>query len=79
MWKEKNFHFKYVKNILATDVTSALFLDAFMKKNLLSKKYLENLEVADLNSYKLITKWQKVRKSLQVDGRTPFVFFIGKN
>ena len=79
MWQGENTWLHYVKNIMAADVASAVFLATFLRRNSLNMRYAAALEVADLQKYKLITKEKKVRSALLDRSNMPFVFFIGKN
>ncbi len=77
--QRENTWLKYVKGIIAADVTSAVFLASYMRRLNMNKSYVSALEVIDLQKYKVIKKANKVRASLNVDKKTPFVFFVGKN
>ncbi len=79
MWQEENIWLNYVKNIIATDVSSAVFLASYLRRNNLSKKYAASLEVIDLQKYRVIKKENKVRAALADSVNMPFVFFVGKN
>ena len=79
MWNKENIWLNYVKNIIAADVTSAIFLAAFLRRNNMNKKYAASLEVIDLQRYKVIKKEYKVRAALNNALNMPFVFFVGKN
>lgn len=79
MWQRQNTWIHYVKNIIAADIASAIFLASFMRRSYMNKSYIASLEVADLQRYKLIKKKEKVRAALNDNASTPFVFFIGKN
>ena len=79
MWNRENVWLNYIKNIIAADITSAVFLATFLRKSNLSKKYAASLEVIDLQKYKIIKKEYKVRAALNDAINIPFVFFVGKN
>lgn len=79
MWQGENIWLKYVKNIIAADVTSAIFLASFLRRNNINKKYAASLEVIDLQKYKVIKKEFKVRSALNNAVNIPFIFFVGKN
>lgn len=79
MLHEENTWIHYVKNIIAADVSSAIFLASFLRRNNLKRNYASALEVVDLNSYKIYKKKNIVWAKLTNDRNTPFVFFVGKN
>lgn len=79
MWQRENTWKKYVKNIIAADVSSAVFLASYMRHTTLSRSYTAALEVIDLQRYKVITQKNKVRAAMSRYASTPFVFFVGKN
>ncbi len=79
MWQGQNTWIHYVKNIIAADISSAIFLASFLRRSNMNKSYLTHLEVIDLQRYKLITKTNKVRAALNESASTPFIFFVGKN
>lgn len=69
----------YVKNIIATDISSAVFLESYLRRTGLTKDYLLTLEVADLQKYKLIKRVDKVRAAVRERANIPFIFVICKN
>jgi hypothetical protein len=69
----------YVKNIIAADVPSAVFLASYMRYNHISKNYASAVEIIDLQKYKVIRQAPKVRAALRDRIRVPFVFMVGKN
>lgn len=79
MWNRQHIWLHYVKNIMATDMPSALFLAMFLRKNKLDKSHAGVLEVIDLHRYKVIRQKNKVRAALNDAYNKPFVFFVGKN
>ena len=79
MWERENIWLHYVKNIIAADIPSALFLATYLRQNNLNKNYAAALEVIDLQKYKVIKQKNKVRKALNDAINTPFIFFVGKN
>ena len=78
MWRENEW-MHYVKNIIAADVHSAVFLASYLRYTGISKDYASSLEVIDLQKYKLISDPDKVKKALQDRLNIPFVFVVGKN
>ena len=79
MWQEENIWLHYVKNIMAADLSSAVFLASFLRSINMTKSYVTALEVIDLQKYKVIKSKNKVRAALGTAGQTPFVFVTGKN
>ncbi len=79
MWNRQHIWLHYVKNIMAADMSSALFLAIFMRQNNMNKNHAASLEVIDLNRYKVIRQKNKVRIALNNAFNTPFIFFVGKN
>jgi hypothetical protein len=69
----------YVKNIIAADVPSAVFLASYLRYSGLTKDYACYLEIIDLQKYKIVKKPQKVRAALHDRIYIPFVFVVGKN
>lgn len=69
----------YRKDIIAADVSSALFLSNYLRNSYLNRTYIPALEVIDLQRYKLITKHVKVRIALTERMQIPFVFLACKN
>ncbi len=79
MWHEKNLWLHYVKNIIAADISSAVFLASYLRYSRISKNYAAALEIVDLQKYKVIRQENKVRVALRERVNIPFVFVIGKN
>ena len=79
MWRENNLWLHYVKNIIAADVTSAVFLASYLRRSRITRNYTSSLEVVDLQKYKVIRQENKVRIALRERTNIPFVFVIGKN
>jgi len=69
----------YVKDIIAADVYSAVFLASYLRQGTLRRSYLPALEVIDLQKYKVVTDVKKVGKALRERMHIPFVFVVGKN
>lgn len=69
----------YVKNIIAADVPSAVFLASYLRYTGISKEYAVALEIIDLQKYKVIRQAAKVRIALRERLHIPFVFVVGKN
>jgi hypothetical protein len=69
----------YVKDIIASDVYSAVLLASYMRYVKQSKTYTDSLEVIDLQKYKVLKQPVKVRQAIRERSDIPFVFVIGKN
>ena len=79
MWQENKTWLHYVKNIIAADVSSAIFLASYIRRCNISKNYASSLEIIDLQKYKVIKTDAKVRIALRERSSIPFVFVVGKN
>jgi hypothetical protein len=69
----------YVKNIIAADLSSAVFLASYLRYSGISRDYSSYLEIIDLQKYKIIKKPEKVSRALFERTKVPFVFVVGKN
>ena len=69
----------YVKDIIAADVYSAVFLASYLRQTSIKRSYIPALEVIDLQKYKVIKDVRKVRAALKERLNIPFVFVVGKN
>jgi phage terminase small subunit len=79
MWHRNQVWLHYVKNIIAADVSSAVFLASYLRYVNMSKTYAAHLEIIDLQKYKVIKDTPKIRVALRSRMNIPFVFAIGKN
>ena len=79
MWNGNNVWLHYVKNIIAADVPSAVFLASYLKYSGISKEYASSLEIIDLQKYKVVKHTPKVKQALKERMHIPFVFAVGKN
>ncbi len=79
MWRGNTVWLHYVKNIIAADVPSAVFLASYLRHTGISKDYAASLEVIDLQRYKVVSHPPKVRQALRDRLHIPFVFVVGKN
>ena len=79
MWQRNNVWLHYVKNIIAADVSSAVFLASYLRYCGMTRNYVSSLEVIDLQKYKVIKQQAKVRIALRDRVKIPFVFVVGKN
>ncbi len=70
---------QYIRNIGATDGSSARFLELYMKRISISQEYVNCLEVYDLQKYKIIKHPGKVRAALREKKNTPFIFVACRN
>jgi hypothetical protein len=69
----------YVKDIIAVDVYSAVFLASYMRYSSLNRSYVPSLEAIDLQHYKVIKKSGKLLNAIKKSASTPFIFIVGKN
>jgi hypothetical protein len=79
MWDNDNTWLRYLKNIIAADVASAVFLATYLRQVNVGMAYASCFEAMDLNKYKIIRSTKKVKAALIEHKNTPFVFFVGKN
>ena len=80
MWGRRNkVWVHYQRNILAADVYAAVFLSAYTRHAAIQKLHTWQMEVIDLQRYKLVTKPQKVNQAMKERSDEPFVFIVGKN
>lgn len=81
MWDRKNKTWVLYpnKNILATTKPDALFLMAYLRYTGISRGYVLQLEVVELQQYKVIRNPRKVYAAIREQHKTPFVFFVGRN
>ena len=79
MWNGNNVWLHYVKNIIAADISSAVFLASYLRYTGISKDYVCALEIIDIQKYKMIKRADKVRMALNERMSLPFVFVVGKN
>lgn len=79
MWNGNHVWLHYVKNIIAADVHSAVFLASYLRYTSANKDYVSALEVLDLQKYKVLKDAAKVRVALKERVKIPFVFVVGKN
>lgn len=69
----------YLHDIIAADVASGVFLAQFMRRLRITRKFIDPLEVIDLQRYRIIKKPAKVSAILNDIHNESFVFVIGKN
>ena len=79
MWNRDRVWNRYVKNIIATDKPTAIFLAAYIRRIDINKEYVSSVEIFDLQQYKVISKAAKVRGVLRDKLNQPFIFISCKN
>lgn len=80
MWSGKNrVWMHYLNDIIAADVSSAVFLSSVMKGLVRNSESARYMEIIDLQQYRVIRKFQKVKAAISTKRGIPFVFVIGKN
>lgn len=79
MWRGDQVWLHYVKNIIAADVSSAVFLASYLKYTETTRSFVSSMEVLDLQKYKVIRQENKIRMALRHGLDEPFVFLVGKN
>ena len=79
MWKQDRVWIHYVKNIIAADMGSAIFLASYLRRVGISKEYLPSLEIFDLHKYKVVKGDLKVQNALREKRGKPFIFVSCKN
>lgn len=79
MWYRDRVWIQYLKNIGATDSSSAKFLELYLKRISISKEYMPTLEIFDLQQYKVIKNTAKIKNALREKIKTPFIFVSCKN
>lgn len=79
MWQGKDAWLNYVKNIIAADVSSAIFLAGYLRRINVNKNCTASLEIIDLHRYRVITNRKKVFAAINKGINKPFVFLVGRN
>jgi hypothetical protein len=79
MWNRDRVWNRYVKNIVAVDKPTAIFLAAYIRRTDINKDYVSTIEIFDLQQYKVISKAAKVRGVLRDKLNKPFIFIACKN
>jgi len=80
MWQDRGkVWMHYLNDIIAADLYSAVFLSSYMRHSVITRHYVNFLEVVDLQRYKVIRKFPKVKAAIKDRSNIPFVFVIGKN
>lgn len=81
MWGKKNItwlHFEE-QNILACDASSALFLARYLHHVYIHRAYLQQLEVVDLQKYRIVRHPKKIYTVIREQASVPFIFVVAKN
>lgn len=80
MWSSNNkVWLHYQKDIIASDVYAAVFLSAYLRHATIQKLYSWQMEIIDLQHYKLIKHPKKVASAIRERSNESFVFIVGKN
>lgn len=79
MWYRDRVWIQYLRQIIAADMRSAVFLASYSRRLALTKDYAAALEVVDLQRYKVISDTKKVRHALRDRAHVPFIFVVCKN
>ena len=80
MWSGSNkVWLQHRKDIIAADATEGRFLADYLRFMTMSRSYVSNIEVVDLQRYRVIKETKKVRIALARRFDVPFVFITGKN
>lgn len=80
MWSGKNKTWlQFRKDIIAADIAEGIFLADYLRYLAVTRSYVQALEVADLQRYKVLKEPGKVKNALTTRFDVPFVFLIGKN
>jgi len=80
MWGKRNkVWLHYQRNIIAADVYAAVFLSAYLRHVAIQRLHTWQMEVIDLQKYKVIKHPSKVHQALKERLSIPFIFVVGKN
>ena len=80
MWSGSNkVWLQHRKDIIAAEKTDGKFLADYLRFMTLNRSYISNIEVIDLQRYRVIKEQNKVRIALAQRIDVPFVFIVGKN
>ncbi len=79
MWREPRIWNHYLNDVIATDAHSADFLYSYISYLRISKAYANNIEIVDLQKYRVIKQTPKVRIALRERMNLPFIFVVSKN
>jgi hypothetical protein len=80
MWSKKNrVWLEFRRDILASDIIDGLFLSDYLRHIDIHHIYSHNIEIIDLQRYKLQKKPSKIKAYVQDRAYMPFIFVVGKN
>ena len=80
MWSGSNkVWLPFRKDIIAADKAEGVFLADFLRYLTITRGYVNSMEVADLQGYKMLKQPQKVKIAIANSFDTPFIFLINKN
>ena len=79
MWHKDKEWLHFVKDIIASDVPSAIFLSTYLEYKEITGNFVASLEIIDVHKNKIIKKEHKVRTALYRRVGMPFIFVVGKN
>lgn len=79
MWGDNKVWQYYQKGIIAADVYAAMFISSYLRYAVVQRLYSWQMEVIDLQEYKLIIKPKKVYQAIREKAGESFVFIVGKN
>jgi len=69
----------YRRNIIASDIASAILLESYQKLLEINRIHTLSLEVFDLQRYKLITQSKKVQMAVRERATESFIFIVCRN
>lgn len=80
MWGGKNkVLYRFTDGVIAVDAYTGEFLNAYLRHALMQRLHTWQMEVIDLQRYKVIKKPKKVFQALREQANEPFVFIVCKN
>lgn len=80
MWGKKNkVWLEFRRDILSADIPSGVFLADYLRHLATGQLYIKQMEVIDLQRYKVLKHPGKIRSILREPVFTPFVFVVCKN
>ncbi len=79
MWYRDRVWIHYVNDIIAADISAAVFLSSYIKRVNANREFASSLEVFDLQRYKVIRKSSLIKNALREKRNKPFIFFASLN
>lgn len=79
MWGRNKVWLYFQKDIIAADNYEAAFITSYIRYAALERMYSWQMEVFDLQQYKLITNPKKVYQTIREKAGESFIFIVGKN